>query len=323
MSVFSTDAVPPQQRADYWYGTVFRRLDAKGGREERRNLQAHLLRLSGDKGTELLCLSGNSIQAERNRQRCGRDGFDDISIDFLVGGAGATLGPTGAQRLHVGDMAVLDCAQPVAIERADFRIVSLFLPRGEVQAVAGDPARLAGQLLPSQGLATLLRHHLLVTLGQAGNMLPAQRAVAISAARDMALAILHMQASSLAAPEYVDAGTYHAALAVISRNCTNPDLSPLQVAAAIGCSRATLYRAFGKQGETVAAAILRLRLAHAVRLLCTNGDAPLLISSVSYLSGFADHASFTRMFKRQYGMTPGEMRRDCASPRQHRIIPGI
>jgi AraC-like DNA-binding protein len=188
-----------------------------------------------------------------------------------------------------------------------------------VRAAAGDPARLAGQLLPSQGLATLLRHHLLASLGQAGNMLPAQRAVAIGAARDMALAMLHMQAASQraadqAAPEYIDSGTYHAALAVISRNCTNPALSPLQIAASIGCSRATLYRAFGKQGETVGAAILRLRLAHAARLLCTHGNAPLPISNISYLSGFADHASFTRMFKRQYGMTPGEMRRDCAGP---------
>lgn len=321
MSMFSTDAVPPRQRADYWYGTVFRRLDATGRLEERRALQARLLRLSGDKGAELLCLSGNSVQAERSMQRCARDGVNDISIDFLVAGAGVTLGPTGAQRLQVGDMTVLDCARPVAIERADFRIISMFLPRDQVQAVAGDPTRLAGQLLPSQGLATLLRHHLLATLGQAGNMLPAQRAVAIGAARDMALAILHMQASRQqasrqAAPEYVDSGTYHAALAVISRNCTNPGLSPLQIAAAIGCSRATLYRAFGKQGETVAAAISRLRLAHAVRLLCTNGDSRLLISSISYQSGFTDHACFTRMFKRQYGMTPGAMRRDCASPRQ-------
>jgi AraC-like DNA-binding protein len=319
MAMYSTSAVPQRQRAEYWFGTVFSRLDPTGRVEEHRALQANLLRLSGDKGTQLLCLSGNAMRAERSLQRCARDGVDDISIDFLVEGRGATHAPAGAQALRPGGLTVLDCAQPVAIERANFRIVSLFLPRGQVEAVAGDPARLAGPLLAAPGLGTVLRHHVLATLGQAGNMRPGERTLAIGAARDMALAVLHLQAERQREargdlPEHIDSGTYRAALAVMARCCTNPGLSPLHIAAAVGCSRATLYRAFGKQGETVAGAILRLRLAHAARLLCAQSEARLLISDVSYQSGFADHASFTRMFKRQYGMTPGEMRRDCARP---------
>jgi AraC-like DNA-binding protein len=309
MSAFSTAAVPKHQRADYWYGTVFRRLDPTGRLDKHHLFQADMLRLSGDKGTELVCLSGNAIQAQRSLQRCGQDGVDDISIDFLVKGSGTTLAPAGAQRLEAGDMAVLDCAQPVQIQRADFRMITLFLPRAQVQAVTGDPAGLGGQVLPSQGLGLLLRQHLLTTLGLANSMFPAERTAAISAARDMALAILHMQAPRRIAPEHVDAGTYHAALAVISRSSANPALTPLQIAAAIGCSRATLYRAFGKQGETVGAAILQARLANAAQRLCAESTPRLPISEIAYQSGFTDYTAFTRIFKRRYGMTPSEMRR--------------
>jgi transcriptional regulator GlxA family with amidase domain len=69
-----------------------------------------------------------------------------------------------------------------------------------------------------------------------------------------------------------------------------------------------LYRVFAKEGESVAAAIWTARLVHATRMLGTTACADLLISQIAFRSGFADHSTFDRMFKRLHGMTPGEMR---------------
>jgi AraC family transcriptional regulator len=73
----------------------------------------------------------------------------------------------------------------------------------------------------------------------------------------------------------------------------------------VGLSPAHFARAFR---ETVGRAphqyLLTLRLERARRLL----DAPdVVLSDVALRSGFADQAHFTRLFKREFGVTPGAM----------------
>ncbi len=307
VSVFSTDAVPPRQRTAYWHESVLRRLDAKPCHEDKRPFQARLMRLSGE-GAELLQHSADSMLAMRDAERCRRDGYDDIAIDFVAVSTRATLTHAGTKRLHTGDMVVVDCAQPVEINRSKHKVISLFIPRARVRHAVGNPAVLAGQLLPRQGLAALLRQHMLTTMEQAVHLLPVQRVMAINAAADMALSILQIQAGGRLDADQFATGTYHAALALIERECINPELTPQHIAASLGCSRAALYRAFAKEGMSVAAAIWTARLTHATRMLQATACSNLLISEIAFRSGFADHSTFDRMFKRMYDMTPGDMR---------------
>lgn len=109
-------------------------------------------------------------------------------------------------------------------------------------------------------------------------------------------------------------GFYCAALRLIDRECGDPNVTPEQVAFALGCSRATLYRAFAAHGADVAAALWQARLERARRILGSCEAIGLQISEVAALSGFRDMPSFTRMFKRRYGMTPRDVR-DAPRPR--------
>lgn len=61
----------------------------------------------------------------------------------------------------------------------------------------------------------------------------------------------------------------------------------------------------GVTGMTVMEHIQRTRLAEAERLLT---QTPMAIKEIAYTLGFADHASFTKFFKRLKGMSPGEYR---------------
>jgi AraC family transcriptional regulator len=79
------------------------------------------------------------------------------------------------------------------------------------------------------------------------------------------------------------------------------------LATEVGLSPAHFARAFK---ETMGVAphryLLMLRLEHARRLL----DAPdAALSAIAQRSGFADQAHFTRLFKREYGVTPGTVLR--------------
>ena len=60
---------------------------------------------------------------------------------------------------------------------------------------------------------------------------------------------------------------------------------------------------------TRAQAIWSARIAHARRMLTSKFDRHLLVAEIAFRSGFSDHSTFDRMFRRAYGITPGEMRR--------------
>lgn len=74
-----------------------------------------------------------------------------------------------------------------------------------------------------------------------------------------------------------------------------------------GLSPAHFARAFKESvGRAPHQHLLTLRLERARRLLDAPGAA---LSDVALQTGFADQAHFTRFFKRQFGITPGSLRR--------------
>jgi len=80
------------------------------------------------------------------------------------------------------------------------------------------------------------------------------------------------------------------------------DLSAEDLAAAAGCSRFALHRAFMAHFGFAASDYQRqLRLRAARRLIA--GGHPVAEAAVR--SGFTDQAHLTRWFRRCYGITPG------------------
>lgn len=85
------------------------------------------------------------------------------------------------------------------------------------------------------------------------------------------------------------------------------DLSVDEVAAAVACSRTTLYRLFAARSLTVMGYLREIRLLHCRDALAT-ASAQANIAQIAYRHGFIDLHSFTRLFKRRFGITPGQVR---------------
>jgi AraC-like DNA-binding protein len=304
----TTDGIAASDRLAYWRESVLRRMEPVRALEEDRPFRGRLRRIIGLE-SELIEHATDAVFAERTSRRCRADGCDDISIDLMLACTSATLSHGGERRVRPGDLPILDYSQPVEVVRSRHRTVGIILPRRRVQEIVGnDLFRLAGRRLAARGIGVLLRQHMRLTLDEAPLMSPAERIVAIGAAVDMALAALAGEHHGSADVEEAAGGLHGAARQLIERDCANFDLTPDLVAMSLQCSRAALYRAFSRHGESVAAVIWATRLDRAWRMLTSGGHPGLPVSEIAVRSGFLDQATFSRMFKRRYGRTPREAR---------------
>ncbi len=306
--VHTTDRVPAAQRLAYWREGVMRRMVPLAVEGTANPFRGRMRRIVGD-GLELIEHASEDIVAVRSPERCRIDGCDDITIDLMRRCNGAAMEHRGSHRMVAGDLYLVDYARPSEARRGSHCTVGLTMSRGLAREVLGagiEPR--AGLKFPSSGLARVLRHHLQATFDEADRMSLAERAAAAKAAKDMALALLQASHQGMADPERFAHGFHFAALDLIGRECGDPDLTPERIALALGCWRAALYRAFAAHGSSVAAALWQARLERARRMLSSSEGIGFLIAEIAALSGFRDMPSFTRMFKRRYGMTPGDAR---------------
>ncbi len=305
----TTDGVPAAQRLTFWRDQVLKRMEPAAPSEPAGPFRARLRRISIE-GAELVEHISDPVTALRTAERRRIDGCDDISIDVMRHCRIASINHGGEHRLRPGDVCVVDYAQPIEVRRSRHAAIGLIMPRSRArEAMGGDVAALAGTRLAARGMTTVLRHHLLTTLNEASFMSLQERVLAVSGAADMALAILQAGRFGTADSEQFGEGFYWGARRLIDRHCTNAELTPERVAVAVGCSRAALYRVFAKHGESVAATIWSARIYRARRMLVAAEGMGLLVSDIALHCGFRELPTFTRMFKRRFGMTPSDARK--------------
>lgn len=94
----------------------------------------------------------------------------------------------------------------------------------------------------------------------------------------------------------------------ILKNIDDPTLSPDEIASALHMSRRALYMLFKQYKMTPARMIHDLRLERCYKSLADNAQRNRSITEIAFDNGFADCATFSRLFKTQYNMTPTEWR---------------
>lgn len=92
----------------------------------------------------------------------------------------------------------------------------------------------------------------------------------------------------------------------VRRNLYSPSLGPDKLCREAAMSRSQLYRVLESKGGA-ASYILRSRLAESFGLLC-NASKSVTIGRIAELLCFADASTFSRSFRREFGMSPSEAR---------------
>jgi AraC-like DNA-binding protein len=108
------------------------------------------------------------------------------------------------------------------------------------------------------------------------------------------------------AQRQIDLGRMERVRQVVRRHLRTPTLGPKTLCRLVGMSRSNLYRLF-EDGGGIAGYIQRQRLLEAHAVL-TDPASERSISAIAEDLCFADASSFSRSFRREFGLSPSEVR---------------
>jgi AraC family transcriptional regulator, positive regulator of tynA and feaB len=101
---------------------------------------------------------------------------------------------------------------------------------------------------------------------------------------------------------------------VIQLNLRNADLDVDYIAESVGLSPRQVHRLFADEGMSLMRWVWVQRLEQCFRELGQDETGKRSISDVAYTWGFTDQAHFSRAFRKQFGISPRDVRRKATGP---------
>jgi AraC-like DNA-binding protein len=205
----------------------------------------------------------------------------------------------------------LDLNQPFRQRRDAGRIISLFMPREVLAGYLPDAEALHGRVLEDTTPFTgLLVQHLLALNYELPALGTKEAGLRLKVACGLLASAFGKEAGLSGNPRAaVRAAAFAEVRRRIERNVHTPDIQLEQVAAGVPVSRATLYRMFEQEGG-VQTYIRQRRLRAAADEIVRFPD--LAIKDIAFGLGFASASDFTRAFRRAFGLSPQDFRKQAA-----------
>lgn len=196
----------------------------------------------------------------------------------------------------------------------DGALLSIQLPRAALAPYVGDvSASYMRTFLPGSDALRLLTSYANAALTLSDAASPALQAMVAHHLRDLLAMLLgpRDEAQELIAGRGVRAGRLRAIKAQVLSQLCNPDLSAETVAIALRITADYVRKLLHGEGFSFSDYVLRLRLERTATMLRDVRLADRTISWIAFESGFNDVSYFNRSFRKRYGMTPGDMRRNA------------
>jgi len=309
---FDTDGLPPHERFDHWCEVRARNLfgvTIELARERRPAFSGRFAaRMLGQ--ATIAEMEASSYRISRTKADISRVTGDSLCIGQQIRGPGwLDIGRDRVHFINEGALTLNYSDLPMAgtPQRSDgFLFRTLKIPLAALDSPVKGLRELAAAPLRPTSKYTRLASIALNALAEQ----PPDAADAQLAVRHVAqLALLARGSATPGMPESraaLHAGYLHAARDLITRNLHRPDLTPAMIAAWLGVSLRQLHLVFEPTGTSVSRTMTAMRLAKARRLLAASLDRQ--VSDIALACGFDSLATFYRVFRGAFGITPTESR---------------
>jgi AraC family transcriptional activator of tynA and feaB len=252
-----------------------------------------------------ICFAG---RFERTHRDVRLDDQDDYKAVFQVAGQSTIYQNDQCVQLAMGDVALIDAAQPVTCVSDDgsMRRLALSLPRRSLVShlefePQGGACRRSGT-----SAGRLLYEVVFDALTGGGSACPPIDSY-------MQLAVYNLLGALFAPPDSPSLSSgpanklFMRIRGLIKDHFADPDFGPAEAASDAGISLRYLQKLFTQRGSTCTEFIYSLRLNYAARLLERRRLLSISepISAIAYACGFRDYTHFARKFRHRFGYSPG------------------
>lgn len=220
--------------------------------------------------------------------------------------------------LNPGDIALYDVTQAHQIrcpERFSKLIISI--PRSILEDRFSGAAHCTGLRIPGNiGIGCVASTLIQSMVAQASNLDPNE----FGRLSDYTIDVLTLALSSVRPSKFFLSGTRSLTLnrikGLIERNLSSPELNTAMVSEGIGLSSRYINRLFRDEDTSLMRFIWRRRLENCRGELLDPLHVGRSITDIALHWGFNDVAHFSRVFKRKYGCSPREYRKNftCVKP---------
>jgi AraC-like DNA-binding protein len=298
-SNFSTRSVPPEERHDLYRREVLKALDA---RDPEPGFSATITSLRLGPHAFYVSETGGQTMF-RTPAMIAADGLDAYIVQFNIAGSHTGDFDGVAFSAGPGEVGICDLSRPMLLHSTTVKVLTTFLPRAEIEAVAPG-VDLHGMVLDGNR-AGLLVEHLAAVTRWFPQLLPQTLPGITRATVELLGACLATEAgrAELAmreSPLLMRARNY------IEHNLLEPSLNPARISEMLGVSRSTLYRLFEPLGG-VTAYVWERRL-HLARAALLDPKRARRISEIAFQCGFSSEAHFSRSFRRAFNIRPSDLR---------------
>lgn len=324
VSHLSTEQTPEAERLTVWrdfLGRKLLRVNIDPLPESRFFIDATLHRLPG-----LSVVSASSSGAISRRTSELIDGEDQIVLNIIREGVCVVTQRGKEVGCGPGAAIAMSATEPCTVLRpANARVLTVSLPRQALAPFMSDSQAAVMRPIPAGSpMLKLLTHYLdtmPVELLQEDAEL--QQVYVRHTYELLALAMTPgamnpgamtraAMTGGAAARSVTDKGLRAARLQAarhhIETHLHEPGLTPLGVAMAVGISLRQLHQLFAGMETSVMRYVLARRLEHARHMLATAAERQHSIADIAFHSGFDSLATFYRVFKKAYGLSPADYR---------------
>lgn len=265
-------------------------------------------------------ISVSPLMAERTGDIVDDNANEDIcKLVWQIGGRSDIQQEGRSVTLQQGDVGLYDIATPYKFRvSGDFKILILgfsrssqaFSDRRLVDQSEGHIASSTGMNALKSMLLTLLTDP--DTDDEGGHVL--------SCASQLASRVLTDRSPPLELPLKMEMdakqlpSSWHQKILELQ---ADPDLTPDKLAKEFGISRRSLYNTFANMGETPAAYIRSVRLHSCRKILASKAGAAGNLASLALDFGFKDQSQFNRAFRKEFGVSPGQIKNTDPVMRKH------
>lgn len=308
---FSTEEWPEHQRIAMWrerFGRAMAKVDTTPLDDDPYYGEATVRMLPG----LMVAWGCNSHQRVEATRELVAEGDDDLLIMMPMAGRAAPEQLGREVEIDVRGATLWSCAHLGSVHFSrGYSHLTLKLPRRELDAMVVNVDRLVARPLRdgTEALGMLRRYASTLIAGQSLETLDLQRLFSAHVRDLVALALgARSDTAEIARGRGLRAARLAAARAYILANLSRPNLGVTTVAASQQITPRYLQMLFDAEGTTFSKFVLKQRLALAHRMLIDPHMVARPIGVIALDAGFSDLSYFSRVFRRQFGGTPSDVR---------------